>query len=85
MQGGGLLGQSHDQVLLFHFREGLKEYEPTHDGAFDIFIEYSNEALEDINEVIKHGLDNGNDNDSLITPPPPEFISRGDKLDDLQF
>ena len=67
--------------MLFHFREGLKEYEPTHDGAFDIFIEYSNEALEDINEVIKHGLDNN----TLITPPPPEFISRGDKLDDLQF
>ena len=54
---------------------------PSHDGDFDIFIEYSNEALEDINEVIKHGLHN----DSLITPPPPEFISRGDKLDDLQF
>ena len=42
----------------------LKEYEPSHDGDFDIFIEYSNEALEDINEVIKHGLDN----DSLILP-----------------
>ena len=77
----GLLGQYHSQALLFHFREGLKEYEPSHDGDFDIFIEYSNEALKDINEVIKHGLDN----DSLITPPPPEFISRGDKLDDLQF
>ena len=81
LQGDGLLGQYHDQVLLFHFREGLKEYEPSHDGDFDIFIEYSNEALKDINEVIKHGLGN----DSLITPPPPEFISRGDKLDDLQF
>ena len=69
------------KYTVFFLTSPVKEYEPSHDGDFDIFIEYSNEALKDINEVIKHSLDN----DSLITPPPPEFISRGDKLDDLQF